>query len=545
MSRRPRASFASPTPSHRQPLRRAAWLGETVLLLACEEGEAEPLPEAGTKAFAAPGERILAVPGGDPPGAEVEQRLTDLTTFLREGPAGWDAAARTRLLGFLASLGAEHGLSSSLSDGLRQAREALRERWPISTGDRRTRCGLTVDRLHRIDECAYYVRGRVWDELAPIAMLAAFSPEGERVELQDLVCPHPTGEGGFAGLFETRSPSRGDEGWVLEAGSGPGRGLEISATLAPDPLHTLFSDTALEFTGAEALREDHIHPAVTRLNELRRAGTGIVELADYGPVPASPAISLVVPLQRRLDLVEHQMAQFAADPEIRGCELLYVLDDPDQGDVLRELGAELFSLYGLPFRLAALTAAGGPAFACELGASLTRGARLVFLGSDVLPDRQGWLGAMAAALDSNPGAAAVTPKLLFADGAIDQAGLEYSRAPSSGRCLLRHRLRGLHRDVPAAAEGGPVAAAGLACLMIDVEELGDAGGLRGQYGLAEYEGSDLARRLSELGRELRYVPEAELYRLEGLGAEPEPFGRPYAQWLHSRIWGEAIAEQAA
>ena len=96
----------------------------------------------------------------------------------------------------------------------------------------------------------------------------------------------------------------------------------------------------------------------------------------------------------------------------------------------------------------------------------------------------------------------------------------------------------------AAAGGGPVAATGLACLMIDASTLESAGGFRGEYGLAEYEGSDLSRRFAEFGREVFYVPEAELYRLEGLGAGPEALAEPYARWLHSRLWAEAAAEVA-
>jgi GT2 family glycosyltransferase len=88
---------------------------------------------------------------------------------------------------------------------------------------------------------------------------------------------------------------------------------------------------------------------------------------------------------------------------------------------------------------------------------------------------------------------------------------------------------------------GPVAAAALACLMIDATLFREVGGFRSEYGLGDYEGSDLSRRLAAAGRGLLYVPEAELYRLEGLGATPEALGEPYARWLHSRLWDPAIA----
>ncbi len=555
-------------------LRRAAWLADEVLLLAFApqaeasgtsgslEETARKSMEIEAKLFSAPAGEIVAVSlpcsleraqgltfvdagTGETRAVEaddVTRVLTDLRAFLREGAAGWDAATRQALLGFLASLGIEHGLSASLSNGLRRVREALRERQPVAIEDRRVGRGIAIERLHRIDARSFYIRGRAWDEVAPIAKLAATSPEGERVELLDRLFRHPALEGGFIGLFQIATASRGADGWVIESAGGPGRAVETSAALAPDPLDTIYADAALEFDGADALREQHVRPAVARLNELLHAGTDIVELESHGRALLSPAVSLVVPLQRRIDLIEHQLAQIAADPELRECELLYVLDDPDQSDTLEELARELFGLYGLPFRVAALTEAAGAAIASNLGAELARAERLVFLDADVLPAQPGWLGALAAALDADRDIGAATPKLLFADEAIDQAGLEYSAAAKSAQGLsIRHRLRGMHREVPAAAEAVEVAAAGMACLMIDAADFREAGGLRSEYGLGAYEGSDLSRRLAERGRAMRYVPKAELYRLEGLGASPEPLGESYARWLHSRLWADHIA----
>jgi GT2 family glycosyltransferase len=555
-------------------LRRAAWLSDEVLLLACAPAagaysrhgnggrlkKRTPRPvRVQARAFAAPRGRIFAAPGGSlerssrldfvdvesgeklaAEAEEVAATLTDLRTFLREGPAGWDAAIRTALLSFLATLGTEHGLSRSLGDGLRQAREALRERRPVTIEDRRVGRGVAVERLHRIDARAFYVRGRAWDAAAPIATLAATSPEGERVELLESVFRHPRLDDRFIGLFEMTARSDWGEDWVMEAASGPSRAVEVSASLAPDALNTILADAGLDFDGADALREQQIRPAITRLDELLRARVEIVELAGYGRLPPSPALSLVVPLQRRVDLIEHQLAQFAADPELERCELLYVLDDPEQSDLLEEIAGELFRLYGSPFRVAVLTETAGRAIACNLGASLASADRLVFLDGDVLPDRPGWLGAMAAALDADPGAGAVAPKLLYADEAIDQAGLGYARAKEGGEWGVEPRLRGMHRAVPAAAEAGRVPAVGAACLMIDAALFAELGGFQTEYRAAEYEGSDLSHRLAEIGCHPRYVPEAELYRLEGLGAAPEVLGERYARWLHHRLWGRVI-----
>ena len=488
---------------------RAAWLCDEVLLVR----ERDP-------------DRIVPVPANSAR-AGVEEGLTDLGTFLREDAAGWDAQARTRLLDHLASLGASLGLTPGFSEALRQVREVLRERHPLAGPGR----GVTVKRLHRIDERSFYVRGRCWDKQTAIVALTAVTPEGERVELWDAVSR--LGEGTFAGRFETAFPTRGGEGWVFEARS-EGGSVEAPAAVMPDPLRTLLADVALDPAGATDLCEGHLHPALTRLGELRRE-TGIEEVCTVGRAPAAPTVSIVVPLLRRVDLIEHQLAQFAVDPALADCELIYVVAEPDQAELTRELATELYALYGLPLRLAALTGPGDLSLACERGAALARAARLLFLGSDVLPDRPGWLGALTAALDVDPALAAAAPKLLFADGAIDQAGLEWEQA-ASGELRLRARLRGMRRDLVAAEESRELEAASLACLLLDRAAFEAAGGLRGDYGLAGYEGSDLARRLAADGRGLAYVPGAELFRLEGLGAEPERLGEPYARWLHGRRW---------
>jgi GT2 family glycosyltransferase len=257
-------------------------------------------------------------------------------------------------------------------------------------------------------------------------------------------------------------------------------------------------------------------------------------------VAQTAAISVIVPLQRRADLVEHQIAQFAGDPALAECELLYVLDDPEQSELLRELSSELYRLYGLPFRIATLSAAGGLAIACNLGASVAGGDRLVFLGSDVLPDRPGWLAAMSAGLDAEADNGAVAPKLLYEDEAIDSAGLEYEKPDGEDEWRIEARFRGLHKGFDRANVGGPVPAIGIACMMIDADRLREVGGLSGEYGLGDYEGSDLSRRLALAGLTGAYAPEAQLYRLEGLGAAPEALGERYARWLHSRTWGPAI-----
>ena len=68
--------------------------------------------------------------------------------------------------------------------------------------------------------------------------------------------------------------------------------------------------------------------------------------------PDSPETTVIVPLYKRIDFVEHQLAQFAHDPEMPGVDLLYVLDSPEIADNLLDSAHALSALHGVPLRVA-------------------------------------------------------------------------------------------------------------------------------------------------------------------------------------------------
>ena len=84
----------------------------------------------------------------------------------------------------------------------------------------------------------------------------------------------------------------------------------------------------------------------------------------------------------------------------------------------------------------------------------------------------------------------------------------------------------------------------LACLLIATEEFRNLGGLRGSYVRGDYEDSDLCLRLREQDRETWYLPEVELYHLEGQSYPTEERTRAsqYNQWLHSQLWCQTLLE---
>ena len=249
-----------------------------------------------------------------------------------------------------------------------------------------------------------------------------------------------------------------------------------------------------------------------------------------------------MPLYKRVDLVPHQLAQFASDPELSKAELIYVLDSPELAEPTLSEAARLFELYRVPFRLVILSRNGGFAVANNRGASLATGRLLLLLNSDVLPAGPGWLGRLAEIYDQTPDVGALGPKLLFEDDTLQHAGLYFRRGTPWSAWENAHFFKGLHTDLPAANVPRPVPAVTAACLMIARSLYEEMEGLRSLYIQGDYEDSDLCLRLSEAGYENWYRPEVALYHLEGrsYATATRQGNALYNTWLQTSIWGERM-----
>ena len=135
------------------------------------------------------------------------------------------------------------------------------------------------------------------------------------------------------------------------------------------------------------------------------------------------AVSIVVALHHRLDLLEHQLAAFAADPDARDAELVYVLDGPGVAEPAAVRVPQLEELYRRHVKTVSLSAPAGRAAAFDAGAEQAAGDVLVFMDGGVIPRSPGWLGALAAA------GCAAAPALL------DEHGVPVEPPPGVEPCL--------------------------------------------------------------------------------------------------------------
>ncbi|MDQ1489135.1 MAG: hypothetical protein QOJ23_1649 [Actinomycetota bacterium] len=496
--------------------------------------------------------------------------LTDAESLAWFGLAGVGAGVRARAAARLASTLAEVAPgwpAARLAVELRRFRDAVRTRPPHCQIAADVAQGLFIDAVHRVDDRSFYIRGWIRDAAAEITGVTALAPEGARVELAaTLACfPRPDVEQfygaaaeeqdrarpGFLAHLELPSPSVLADGWVFEMRNAAGGAVETAAPPVVDDASltrsVVLADLAHDTPGDDVLVREHTFPALVKLQRRRHWSDAIVSVTQYGTPPADPATSVIVPLYRRIDFVEHQLAHFVDDPDMVGADLVYVLDSPEMADGLASASAALHRLYGVPFRTVVLRRNLGFADANNAGVSVARGRLLLLLNSDVLPDRTGWLSTMTEFLDRTPRAGAVGPKLVYEDGSIQHAGMYFLRPDGSPWWENAHYFKGLHRSFPAAAQSRIVPAVTGACLLLTRELWDKVGGLSGAYVQGDYEDSDLCLRVGELGYDCWYLPAAELYHLEGQ-SYPTSLRRltsRFNTWLHTHLWDARIAELMA
>jgi len=524
----------------------------TLLLLSAARGPLGVSPTA-ELALETPAGRTLLGP------ASVAQANVEPERFAARLLGGFDAAARASALErTIARLARGAGTLGDAAGALSALHAATRERLPAVDAGAGAACAARVEAVWRVDGSSFYVEGWAFDRGGRLRSLRLLSPEGRRAELLPAAFRYPrpdvceffgvpaTEKLGFIAFVELPEESAGASGWVLQGERTDGEGFEIEAPIVHDQPNglrtTVLNDVELD-EGDGALLRGHVAPALTRLQRRFSDAIEIDAVDQHGEPPTDPEVTIVVPLYRRIEFLEHQLAQFVHDPEIHAADLLYVLDSPEDAARLRTVAGHLHDLYGLPFRVAVLSANGGFSAANNLGASLARGRKLLLLNSDVLPGEPGWLSRMVACYDAHPEVGALAPKLLYEDDSIQHAGLWFERLPG-GSWSNEHYYKGLHRAFEPADVSRPVPAVTGACLLIDTALYRELGGLRGIYVRGDYEDSDLCLRLREQGRASWYLADVELYHLEGR-SYPTPertAASRYNQWLHGHLWSAALGE---
>ncbi len=233
--------------------------------------------------------------------------------------------------------------------------------------------------------------------------------------------------------------------------------------------------------------------------------------------PASPLLSGVVVHWHNEELLAELGAAWPRDPRFE----LVVVDNGSAGELALPADARLVS----PGRN--LGFAGG----ANAGIAAARAPLLLLLNPDAVPE-PGALDELLRGFAACPDAAGIAPRLAGPDGA-PQFAWQLRDLPSPWTCLGQVLLlpgRPAHAVEPAA--GTPVEQPAAAALAFRREALMAAGGFDAGFYPAWFEDVDLAKRMEEAGKVLRYWPAARFRHR--LGSSVPRLGYGTFLWVYYR-----------
>lgn len=240
-----------------------------------------------------------------------------------------------------------------------------------------------------------------------------------------------------------------------------------------------------------------------------------VYVRELGSPVIMPKVSIIVPLYGRTDFIEHQLMEFSEDTWFsRHVELIYVLDDPELVEGFPSQAEKLHRIYNIPFKWVWGSVNRGFSGANNLGASQASGEYLLFLNSDAFPRETGWVESLMMTLQSQPELGAITPRLLFADGGIQHAGMTFLRREELGIWVNHHPYMGLDPALDPHQALATVPAVTGACMMLRRRDFDAVGGWDTGYLIGDFEDSDLCLKLRAAGFTIGYLPTVELTHLE-------------------------------
>ncbi|KAA0571015.1 glycosyltransferase [Azospirillum sp. Sh1] len=485
--------------------------------------------------------------------------LPTLTDRLNARP-DTPATLRHYLLTCLAQRGRSDASAASAVSEL-QALAPLPRR---QAADAKRPIGASLDLAVPTSDGGLFLAGWLHDPHALAAELVVRTPFGGERRVERFAHRFPRED--VAKLYGTSGIDRSGFVLHLPGNPEPAEALQVTAELrlasggalrlVPPPRPRADADARAAVLGSlpprfatPELLEIVIGPAVAPLHAAHLATRGEPELVVYGERKTKPAVSVIIPLYRTLEFLRFQIACFATDQDMADAELVFVLDSPEQRDEVVHLLRGFHGLYGLPMLLLVQSANYGYSAANNAGVAVARGNRLLFLNSDVVPDRAGWLPQLVAALEERSGIGAVGPKLLFDDDSLQHAGLYFDR-DLQGAWYNHHYFKGLPRDFAAACRPRSVPGVTGACLLTTRAAYTAAGGFCEDYIIGDFEDSDLCLRIRGQGLDIRYAPAVELYHLErrSIGRHQgytRGVASEYNRWLHGRRWADRMVELMA
>jgi GT2 family glycosyltransferase len=243
--------------------------------------------------------------------------------------------------------------------------------------------------------------------------------------------------------------------------------------------------------------------------------------------PSVPRFSIIIPLYNRVLFTTICVrALMAVADHWDECEVILVDNGSTDGT------AAFLAMLDAPFCVISNAQNLGFARACNQGAAAARGAHLIFLNNDTVP-QPGWLAALCAAITGPDAPAVVGGRLLFPDDTIQHAGLGFN-----ARHEPVHLFYGEAAD-GAARHSRPVPAVTGACLMVARERFLASGGFDEGYRNG-FEDLDYCCRMRAAGGTVWYEAGSVVYHFESASDGRYRSDRANAERFQAR-WGEWLA----
>ncbi|MGY0748901.1 glycosyltransferase [Azospirillum argentinense] len=227
------------------------------------------------------------------------------------------------------------------------------------------------------------------------------------------------------------------------------------------------------------------------------------------PRPASPEVSVIVPVHGKLDFTVRCLHALSQHQTRHGFEVVVVDDgsDAETRDGLARIGGLV---------LHRNEQAGGFIEACNRGAELASGRYLLFLNNDTIV-LDGWLDELVRAFAVLPQAGAVGSALIYPSGRLQEAGAVVWNDGTAANI-------GRNRDPqhPAFSHAREVDYCSGASLMVPTELFRRLDGFDRRYVPAYYEDSDLCLRIREAGLRVYCQPLSAVVHIEGGTAGTDP-----------------------
>lgn len=231
---------------------------------------------------------------------------------------------------------------------------------------------------------------------------------------------------------------------------------------------------------------------------------------SIAPVPARaassgpPRVSIVIPTYNRLELTRQVLGAIQAHTSTLPYEVI-VVDNASSDETPAFLQREHQA-----GRLRAILNAENAGFghACNQGARAATGEYVVLLNSDTVP-LPGWLDGLVAAADADDSVGIVGSRLLFPDGTIQHAGIDFHL-----RGIPSHTFKDQPRDHAPALKARDCPAVTAACLLVRRSAFTEIGEFDSRFWMY-CEDVDLCLRMWEAGYRVRYQPDSVVIHFEG------------------------------